>query len=174
MGALLALACAAWAAPWWRLRGSSAGDAWLHLPVGGQITRAICALMIAAPALIAGVYLAAALTAALFLGMVAAGWGKAMDIGRVAGRRLTDALGMSGWGLVATMPTAAVLWWFGLSWWPLLIAGVAFGPIYALCWWLSDVRGLPRVRLLAAGPTEWGEVFVGAVIGAALGAALTA
>jgi hypothetical protein len=30
------------------------------------------------------------------------------------------------------------------------------------------------VRLLAAGPTEWAEVFVGAVIGAALGAALTA
>lgn len=166
------LGWAAWAALWWRLRGSAEADAWIDLPGGGQSARAICALMIAAPALIAGVYLAAALTAALFLGMVAAGWGKAMDIGRVAGRRLTDALGMSGWGLVATMPTAAVLWWFGLSWWPLLIAGALFGPIYALCWWIGDVRGLPRVRLLAAGPTEWGEVFVGAVIGAALGAAM--
>lgn len=166
------LGWAIWTALWWRLRGSSAGDAWLHLPVGGQIIRATCALMIAAPALIAGMYLAAALAVALFVGMAAAGWGKAMDIGRVAGKRIADAVTMSGWGLVAVAPSVGVFWWFGLSWWPLLIAGALFGPIYALCWWIGDVRGLPRVRLLAAGPTEWAEVFVGAVIGAALGVAV--
>ena len=132
----------------------------------------ICALMIAAPALIAGPLVALSLAVALFVGMCLAGWGDEMDIGRVAGKRLSDALGMSGWGLVTVTPAILALFWFGYAWWPLLIAGILFGPIYALCWWIGDVRGLPRVRLLATGPTEWAEVAVGAVVGAALGVAV--
>ncbi len=114
--------------------------------------------MIAAPALIAGPLVALSLAVALFVGMCLAGWGDEMDIGRVKGRRLTDALGMSGWGLVTVAPAAAVLWWFGLAWWPALMAGAAFGPIYGAAWWVHEVRGLPRMRMLATGPTEWAEL----------------
>lgn len=157
-----------WSAAWWRLRGTARTEAWLVLPGGGQAARAICAALMAAPTTLMDWRLAGLLGLALFAGMVAAGWGEAMDIGRTGGTRLTDALAMTGWGLVAIGPAAAVLWWWGAAWWPLAIAGAAFGPIYAAAWWLGETGRLPAVPRLAAGPTEWAELGAGAAIGRAL------
>lgn len=168
---MIAILWAVWGALWWRLRGSSEDDAWIDLPGGGQVARIVCAAAIAAPAALTDPLLALLLWLALFTGMVAAGWGDAMDIGRIAGQRMTDAALMAGWGLVAVAPAAALAWWWGGAWLWLAVAGLAFGPIYALLWWVSDVRGLPAVPRLAAGPTEWGEVVAGAMIGAALACA---
>lgn len=172
-GIVLAAGYALWGAFWWRVRGG-AWETLLRLPPGTTKARIATSVAIAAPLVPALGWLAVPAAAALFLGMSVAGWGKAMDIGRKGGSRLMEALTMAGWGLMVMAPSIVLAIVNGWTWWPMAAAGVAFGPIYALCWWIGDVRGLPRVRLLAAGPTEWAEVFVGAVIGAALGAALAA
>lgn len=158
---------AAWCGFLWRVRGG----AWvtlLRLPAGTTKARLATALLVAAP-LMLGTPGAAALAPALFLGMVLAGWGDAMDIGRVAGSRWGDAIAMSAWGVLTVLPCAVVAAFLGGVAWPVLVAGVLFGPIYALAWHLPR---LPRVPRFAEGPTEWAEAACGAAIGAALWVAL--
>lgn len=43
-----------------------------------------------------------------------------------------DAFAMTGWGLVTMLPAIALAFPMGWTWWPLLAAGVALGPVYAL------------------------------------------
>lgn len=169
--ALLALPYALWGGLWWRVRGG-AWETLLRLPPGTAKARVATSAAIALPLL---VYLnpwALAVWTALFAGMAVAGWGDAMDIGRVRGTRWLDTAAMSGWGLLAVAPAAAVLAALGLPCWPLAVAGAVFGPAYALAWWLGDLELLPRVPRFAAGATEWAECVVGAAIAAALAVAV--
>lgn len=160
------VAFALWCGFLWRVRGG-AWETLLRLPPGTTRARLATAALMALPLPLAGASaaLAAGLAAATFLGMAMAGWGRAMDIGRVSGSRWGDAVQMSGWGLVAAFPAAAVLAVSGGAWWPMLAAGLAFGPVYALAWHLPRLPDVPR---FAAGPTEWGEFVVGCALGAAL------
>ena len=161
------LLLALWSGFLWRVRGG-AWTTLLRLPAGTTKARVGVALAMALP--LVAVQPAAALFApALFLGMALAGWGDAMDIGRVAGSRWGDAVAMSGWGVVAMLPAAVASGLLGGVAWPLLAAGALFGPIYALAWWLPWLPDVPR---FAAGPTEWAEAACGAAIGAALWVAL--
>lgn len=155
-----ALILALWCGVLWRVRGG-AWETLLRLPATTIGARLACAAAIAGAVwpLLPLVDLPF-LAAALFLGMVLPGWGDAMDIGRVSGTRWGDAASMSAWGVVAVLPAAIVL-----CAWPLLLAGLAFGPIYALAWHLPRLPRLPR---FAEGPTEWAEVAAGAALGLAL------
>lgn len=198
MSITAAIAYTIWGAIWWRVRGG-AWETTLRLPRGTTLARCATAAAFALPLGITGAMVSAAGAAALLLGMIAAGWGDAMDMGRVAGRRWLDGIAMSGWGIVAAAPSAAVVTllaagpdWAALlsittwpdlvaelrgiasaalatgAWWPLLIAGAAFGPIYAAAWWLGDVTSLPRLRRFASGPTEWAECAAGAGLAVAV------
>lgn len=158
---------AIWAGFLWRVRGG-AWETLLRLPPGTTKARLATAALIAAPLAIADPW-AAAVAPALFLGMALAGWGHAMDIGRVAGTRWGDAAWMSGWGVVVVLPSAVVAGLLGGVAWPLLAAGALFGPVYALAWHLPR---LPDIPDFAIGPTEWAEVACGAAVGAALWCAL--
>jgi hypothetical protein len=161
--ALAGILFAAWCALWWRIRGG-AWETLLRLPPQTTVARLAAAAAMAAP-LLAFTGWAPAFAAALWLGMAVAGWGHAMDIGRVAGTRWRDAVLMSGWGVVAAGPAALLMGALGVGPWALMAAGLLFGPIYALAWHLPR---LPRAPGFAEGPTEWAECAVGAAIGAAL------
>lgn len=80
------------------------------------------------------------------------------------GTRLIDTLLMSAWGVIVAAPAAAALALHDSSAWPMLVAGGAFGPIYALCWRLSDGERLPRLGAWVRGATEWAELGAGAAI----------
>lgn len=163
----MTLLYAIWCGFLWRVRGG----AWvtlLRLPAGTTKARFAVAVLVAAPLMLA-MPGAATIAPALFLGLVLAGWGDAMDIGRIAGSRWGDAIGMSAWGMVTVLPSAVVTAVLGGVAWPVLLAGVLFGPIYALAWHLPRLPDVPR---FAAGPTEWAEAACGAAIGAALWVAL--
>lgn len=147
----------------WRVRGG-AWETLLRLPPSTIAARVATALLVAAPLAVASPR-AVAIAPALFLGMVLAGWGHAMDIGRIAGTRWGDAIGMSAWGVVAALPVAVVAGFLGGPAWPLIVAGMLFGPIYALAWHLPR---LPKVPGFAAGPTEWAEAASGAALGVAI------
>ncbi len=165
MTLLLALLYAVSCGFLWRVRGG-AWETLLGFPAAGLVARGTVAVGMALPLLtILPVVPVIQVAAALWLGMALAGWGDAMDIGRVAGSRWGDAIAMSAWGVVVALPAAIVTAGLGGQAWPLLVAGVLFGPIYALAWHLPH---LPDVRGLAAGPTEWAEVACGAALGAAL------
>ncbi|MBR0681932.1 hypothetical protein GXW74_15665 [Roseomonas eburnea] len=164
---------AAWCGALWRVRGG-AWETLLHLPPGTTTARLATAVIMTLPLLPAFGLPAAAIAPALYLGMVLAGWGDAMDIGRRAGSRWGDAIVMSAWGVVAILPGALVAGALGGQAWPLFVAGVLFGPSYAFTWWWGDMERLPQPRLrgFASGPTEWAEVACGALLGAALWVAL--
>lgn len=154
---------ALWCGFLWRVRGG----AWLtllRLPGGTTTARIAVAVLVAAP-LILRMPGAAAIAPALFLGMALVGWGQAMDIGRTGGTRWGDAVIMSGWGVLAVLPSTFVAGWLGGHAWPLPIAGALFGLIYALLWHLPRHPNWPG---FAAGPTEWAEVACGCAIGNAL------
>ena len=169
MTILLALLYAAWCGLLWRIRGG-AWNTLLGLPEGTTRARLACAAAMTLPLLaVAPWWDIIFVAAALYLGMACAGWGDAMDIGRVSGSRLGDAIAMSGWGVVAILPTTILVAGVGGDWTLLLIAGLLFGPIYALAWYLPRPPNVPR---FAAGPTEWAEAACGALIGLALWAAL--
>lgn len=159
---------AVWGALLWRVRGG-AWESWLGLPPGTTRARAATAALFAAPLTI-HTWWSPVLAASIFLGMACAGWGRAMDIGRVAGTRWGDALQMSAWGCVAVAPACFSVWSpVGAPWWPVACAGLLFGPIYVLAWHLPRLPHLPRI---AAGPTEWAELACGAAVGAGLWVAL--
>ncbi|MBR0643973.1 hypothetical protein [Plastoroseomonas hellenica] len=153
-----------WAAIWWRMRGG-AWETWLRLPASTIAARVASAVAIALPSAPELGWTAGLVAIALWLGMTLAGWGDAMDIGRVEGTRWGDAVVMSGWGLVTLSPAIVLALLQGWSWWPLLTAALAFGPIYAAAWWAPRP---PVLQGFAAGATEWAEVAVGATIGLAL------
>lgn len=148
----------------WRVRGG-AWETLLGFPASTQGARAACALALSLPVAL-GDPTALLLAPALFLGMVLAGWGKVMDIGRVSGNRLTETVAMSAWGLIAVFPAIGAVAWTGGEPLALVAAGMAMGPLYALCWWLQG--RLANVPGFAAGPTEWAEAAVGSVLGGAL------
>ena len=177
MTLLLGLLYAAWCGVLWRVRGG-AWETLLGLPPGTTRARLACAGAMALPLLVVTPWWdCIAVAAALYLGMALAGWGGAMDIGRVSGDRWGDTLEMSMWGLFAMMPIAIVV--AGVAgragmplvgaWLLMPLVGPLFGPIYALAW---HVPRLPDVPRFAGGPTEWAEVACGAVLGLALWAAL--
>lgn len=158
---------ALWVGALWRIRGG-AWETLLGLPPRTTLARAVTSALIALPLVFSMPGTVAPLLGigvGLMAGMALAGWGDAMDIGRVAGTRWDDAAAMSGWGVVVVLPAAVVSVLLDGVAWPLVLAGVLFGPIYALAWHLPR---LPRVAGFAAGPTEWAEVACGAAIGAAL------
>lgn len=169
MTLLLGLLYAAWCGVLWRVRGG-AWETLLGFPAAGLVARGTVAVAMSLPLLaVLPTVSLMQVAAPLWLGMALAGWGDAMDIGRVAGSRWGDAIAMSAWGVVVALPAAIVAACLGGQAWPLLLAGVLFGPIYALAWHLPR---LPDVHGLAAGPTEWAEVACGAALGVALWAAL--
>ena len=57
---------------------------------------------------------------------------------------------------------------------PLIVAGMLFGPIYALAWHLArlpnplDLPKLPNIPGFAWGATEWAEFAAGCAVGAGL------
>lgn len=158
---------------WWRVRGG-AWETLLRLPAGTTKARIATGIALAAPLAWGLGWWAVGLAVALWAGMAMAGWGGVMDIGRNGGRsRLVEAVMMSGWGLVTTGPAASLCAWLGLAWWPLLAAGAAFGPVYALAWWWRDRPHLPQLAIarVAAVPTEWAELGTGAAVALALWAA---
>jgi hypothetical protein len=74
-----------------------------------------------------------------------------------------DFLGMAEAGIICVAPVYVVASLI-VSWcaWPVLVAGLGFAPAYALA------RVMPvKIPRFAAGQ-EWGEVFAGAALGAAL------
>ncbi len=153
----------------WRVRGAAFGSTTFSWVTSGVLVRLLSAVAMAlVPALVHGP-LALLLAPVLFLGMSLAGWGDDFDIGRNGGQQAAETASMSAWGLLAVAPAVVVLLWLRLSPWPLLLAGLAFGPVYAATWHLGP--RLPKVRRFAQGPTEWAEVVCGALIGAALAAA---
>lgn len=159
----MTLLYALWCGFLWRIRGG-AWETLLRLPPGTTRARLATATLMAAPLMLL-TWWAPAFAAAIFVGMAMAGWGHAMDIGRVAGTRWGDAAWMSAWGVVAVLPAAVVAGFIGGVAWPLLAAGVLFGPVYALAWHLPRLLNIPD---FAIGPTEWAEFGCGAAIGAAL------
>lgn len=165
---------ALWCGVLWRVRGG-AWETLLGLPATGIGARIAVAVLMAAPIAVGlGSFAALALAPALFLGMVLAGWGDAMDIGRTGGSRWGDAVAMSGWGVVVVLPSAVVIGCLGGSAWPLIVAGMLFGPIYALAWHLArlpnplDLPKLPNIPGFAWGATEWAEFAAGCAIGVGL------
>lgn len=169
-GIALAAAYAVWGAFWWRVRGG-AWETLLRLPPGTTKARIATSVAIAAPLVPALGWLAVPAAAALFLGTSVAGWGKAMDIGRKGGSRLMEVLTMAGWGLVVMAPSIVLAVGNEWTWWPMAVAGVAFGPIYAAAWWWGDTEALPSLQRFAKGPTEWAECCAGAAIALAWWAA---
>jgi hypothetical protein len=163
------IAYALWAAFWWRVRGG-AWETLLGLPPATTQARLVTAAALAVPLLPVLGWTGAAPAVLLFLGMALAGWGDAMDIGRLAGTRLRDAVDMSAWGLVATAPAAGGVLLLGGTWWSFTLAGLAFGPVYAAAWWWAEQERLPHPAIprFAVGPTEWAECGAGAAIGLAL------
>jgi|GEM_PF-4376488 len=147
----------------WRIRGG-AWESLLGLPPRTTVARLVTAAIMAFP-LLAFTWWAPAFAAALYLGMAMAGWGGQMDIGRIGGTRWGDAVGMSGWGVVAVTPAAVLAWGLGYPGLALQAAGLLFGPVYALAWHLPRLPRLPRLRGVAEGPTEWAEIVCGAAIG---------
>jgi hypothetical protein len=157
-------AFALWCGVLWRVRGG-AWETLLRLPPGTTRARiAVAVLMGLALAAVSPEFGIAAVPL-LFAGMALAGWGHAMDIGRVAGNRWQDAVAMSGWGLVVVLPSAAGAFMLGGAWWLLLPAGLLFGPIYAAAWHAPRLPSVPR---FAVGQTEWAEVACGVALGAGL------
>lgn len=165
---------ALWCGFLWRVRGG----AWatlLALQASGTIARLAVAAWFAIPLAIGlrQPWLLS-LAPAIFAGITLAGWGDQMDIGRTGGTRWGDAAAMSGWGVVVTLPSAVVIACLGGTAWPVLVAGLLFGPVYALMWAASDlpnplnVSKLPRVPGFAWGPTEWAEFVVGMAFGPAI------
>ncbi len=150
----------------WRVRGAAFGSVIFATIRSGVAVRAVAAVaMSAIPALLYGPW-ALTLAPALFLGMSLAGWGDDFDIGRNGGRQAEEAARMSCWGLITVAPAAVALLWLGASIWPILLAGIMFGPVYAAAWHFRP--HLPAVPRFAAGPTEWAEVVCGGMIAAGI------
>lgn len=150
----------------WRVRGAAEGSTPFSIISSGIVVRVLAALAIVLiPALTQSLWLLA-LGATLFGGMCLAGWGDDFDIGRNGGNRVVETLRMCRWGSLAVAPSMIAILPLGGSPWPLLLAGLAFGPVYAGCWQLA--HRLPAIPRLATGPTEWAEIICGALIAGAI------
>lgn len=107
------------------------------------------------------------LAPAFFLGAVP-GWKSTIDLGRVEGSKVRDALVMVVRGLVWTLPAGAVLWFFGPGTsWTFGLAGLLCPLLYEIGW-----RVPLRIPHLRQGP-ELGELLFGGWLGAALVLCLT-
>jgi hypothetical protein len=56
---------------------------------------------------------------------------------------LRAAVGLEFHGIVAGALLAAVAAFFGMTWWPLLVAGAAIVPLYEAAWRIGRRPGLP-------------------------------
>jgi len=146
--------------------------------------RAIAAVAMAAPlALFTWHWLA--LIPALFLGWSVSGWGAFQGMRVVSDdpknplALLIRKLGMTGLGgcilgmtisgLICVAPSALIVGLLGWTWYPaalILVSALAFPLAYFLavrCW-----VGAPLGVFASMGSTQWGEILVGASVGATI------
>ncbi len=172
----------------WRMRGGAFATL-AGVDIGTGWTRAWCGLLMSVgwiPILGASAFF---LEATIFIGLSITGWEEFEGMGTETGYLVSekpgywmrwlpiklgllpvtipyDLLGMAQAGLVCMAPTALLAAW--LSGWHvmpaiiMLLCGLGFGPAYLLA-----RLPLPAIPNFAHGQS-WGEVFTGALIGAAL------
>jgi hypothetical protein len=76
-----------------------------------------------------------------------------------------------GWALIGPLALWAAA--FDLTWWPLVVAAAAVGPIYWLATlWQPTIPALGFNKGRLPDPPAWAEPFVGASMGLGLGIAL--
>lgn len=139
-----------------RLRGSAIFHEWTGR--GATSARVVYGTALALVALLAGTPLlwSLAVIVAAWLGAIAPWWGSLTL--RTPKMWLMHTLR----GFLWTLPLAAVLFLAGAPhWWIMLLAGGLCAPAYKFGWMISSKLGV-----------EFGEVIFGAIIGAALVAAL--
>jgi len=102
-----------------------------------------------------------AIAAALWVGG-RPGWWQSITLGRseADGSLAEQWVRHTARGVLWTAPAALVAAWLGASPWPLLVPGLLCAPAYEAGWRLTG--------RFSIGGTEWGELFFGAAIGAAL------
>lgn len=93
-----------------------------------------------------------------------AGQGEGMWMGTGTSPLWRDALNLLGSGLWNVCAVAAVLWWFDLAWWPMVVAGA----MKAAAYWIGN-RVPVHVTAAEQGP-ELSEILYGAVLGVAVSA----
>jgi hypothetical protein len=105
-----------------------------------------------------------AILAGAFLLGTPIGWFASLALWHDHGRAWRNFAFMTLRGLIFVAPACLALWWFGLPWLVLAIAGASCGIVYAIAWLIPS-----RVNQLEQGPAL-GEALFGAVLGAAIGA----
>jgi hypothetical protein len=171
----------------WRLRGGAFASL-SGINIGTQWTRVACGLLMAGPLWLVIGWPALMLAVAITLGLMITGWEEFQGMGTESGTLLTekpgywmrwlpralgakpgtipyDMLGMMQAGMLCMAPTALVAWAL-VNWGAapgMLMAGAEFAVAYLLA--RMDLPGIPEF----AKGQEWGEVFTGVLIGAALG-----
>lgn len=178
--------CALVGALGWRLRGG-AFTTLTGIDLGTDFARVIGAAAIAAPLAILHGPLYAILIPLIFAGLIATGWGPfqglglpspyaperswlrwlPLRLGLKTGTVAHDAVGLAEAGVICVAPSAV---FFGITHGVLagvlaLTVGLGFPIAYAI----PRIVRLPAIPKFSSGQA-WGEVFVGALIGAAFSA----
>jgi len=176
-----------WAAIIWRFRGG-AFTTLTGINPGTQGARALCGLALGVPSggMITPWWHAALVAPAILIGLMICGWeefqmmgtGGALEtekpnywprwlpgaLGLKIGTMPYDMVGMAEEGLLCMFPCMlALIFWYDLRVLWLAAAGFCFSFAYAL----ARVLPMPTIPRFASGQA-WGEVFTGALVGAAL------
>lgn len=155
---------------------------WCNKDLGDVPVRILWGLICAAIAFIfsASLLLSAIIGIGIFVGSTLGYWGS-MKAGTLSGGHSLF-LGYSSklfWkdmgfltlhGFLGTIIPTIAIWWFGFTWWPILIAGLLCGPLYRLAYiwtWNIPVLGcLNNEKDFDPPPTA--EFLYGGLIGLAL------
>jgi hypothetical protein len=150
-----------------------AGGVFPNTPGGSLVARGLGALILGGtlwwlfPA--TGWMVLAWVPALFFLGM-ASGFPPGGMVPRDAGH-VGGISQQHGWALIGPMALWAAA--HGMTWWPLVLAAAAVGPIYWLATlWQPTVPWLGFNKGRLPDPPAWAEPFVGAGMGLGLGLAL--
>lgn len=142
-----------------RLRGGMVGR--IIPGIGTQLSRVVFAVMLVGSAawqLWAVEWWMAVAAVAWWLSCIVPLFGS-IDMGRNEGTVWGDAAKGAARGLIWAVPAAAVLWWQGFEWWPMVPAGLLFPVCYEIGWRLDW-------RQREFRPTEVGEWLFGFCLGA--------